>query len=281
MAGGERPLLAREPIPSGHKVALRTLEEGQVVHKYGQAIGVTSRRILAGAHVHDHNLISPSRRRALPSPVGNRTTSDGSDTARRHRPRGKKQAPRERTDRKFLLEPSPVLTFAGFRRPDGRVGTRNYVAVLSTVNCSATVVRRIAAAFSTPGALDEHPGVDGVIAITHGSGCGLSRDGEGFDLLRRTLTGYARHPNVGGVVVVGLGCEVNQVSAWSTSSTSRPAFPHHDHPASGRHGPTIRAGVEACRSCCRSRPPKPPRALPGLTCGGSDPSASAPVLEAA
>ena len=103
--------------------------------------------------------------------------------------------------------------FDGIVRPDGRVGTRNYVAVLSSVNCSATVVKRIAAGFAVPGALDDHPGVDGVIAVTHGSGCGLSRDGEGLEVLRRTLAGYARHPNVAAVVVVGLGCEVNQINA--------------------------------------------------------------------
>src|SRR6202034_4058827 len=92
--------------------------------------------------------------------------------------------------------PDPMPTFDGIVRSDGRIGTRNYVAVLSTVNCSATVVRRIASAFSAPGALDEHPGVDGVIAITHGTGCGLSAAGAGLELLRRTLAGYARQPNV-------------------------------------------------------------------------------------
>ncbi len=204
MAGGEPALLAREPIPSGHKVALRTLEEGQVVHNYGHAIGVTTRPILAGEHVHDHNLISPSRRGGLPELGGVRPRPHGSGTRSAAVAPRDEPAPRNRPDRTGIPEPpagpGKAPTFAGLLRPDGRVGTRNYVAVLSTVNCSATVVRRIASAFSAPGALDGHPGVDGVIAITHSSGCGLSRDGEAFDLLRRTLTGYARHPNLVGAV---------------------------------------------------------------------------------
>jgi altronate dehydratase len=166
LAGGERPLLALEPIPSGHKVALRTLEAGQVVHKYGQAIGATTRRVVAGEHVHDHNLISPSRRSALPFAGGAAPRPDGAAS-----PPGS-PAPRAEAASAVIPAPPPrtgtMPTFAGLLRPDGRVGTRNYVAVLSTVNCSATVVRRIASAFSAPGALDEHPGVDGVIAITHG-----------------------------------------------------------------------------------------------------------------
>jgi altronate hydrolase len=268
LAGGARgppappPLMAREPIPSGHKVALRTIEEGQVVHKYGQAIGVTTRRILAGEHVHDHNLISLSRRPALPSPEGNRVGT------REERASMLKRLPK----------PPTVPTFAGLVRPDGRVGTRNYVAVLSTVNCSATVVRRIAAAFSAPGALEEHPGVDGVIAITHGSGCGLSRDGDGFELLRRTLTGYARHPNVGGVVVVGLGCEVNQVSALVDQFDLAPGIPIERMTIQhlGGTAATIRAGVQAVRELLptagdvqRTQVPVSELVL-GLNCGGSD-----------
>jgi altronate hydrolase len=171
-----------------------------------------------------------------------------------------------------------VPTFAGLRRPDGRAGTRNYVAVLSTVNCSATVVRRIASAFSVPGALNEHPGVDGVIAITHGSGCGLSRDGEGFDLLRRTLTGYARHPNVGGVLVVGLGCEVNQVAALVEGFELAPGIPVERMTIQhlGGTAATIRAGVQAVRellpiaAAIRRTEVPVSELVVGLNCGGSD-----------
>src|SRR5579884_1585418 len=273
VGGGEHPLLTREPIPSGHKVALRTLEPGEVVHKYGQAIGVSTRRIVAGEHVHDHNLISPSRRPALPSPHGGGSPRPTSGASGRTATREETGSPL-----KFVPEPGAVPTFAGFVRPDGRVGTRNYVAVLSTVNCSATVVRRIAAAFSVPGALDEQPGVDGVIAITHGSGCGLSREGEGFEILRRTLTGYAQHPNVGGVVVVGLGCEVNQVSELVEQFELAPGIPVERMTIQhlGGTAATIRAGVQAVRDLLpiagnvqRTEVPVSELVL-GLNCGGSD-----------
>jgi altronate hydrolase len=278
LTGGEQPLLAREPIPSGHKVALRKLEEGEVVHKYGQAIGVTLRPILPGEHVHDHNVISPSRRPALPSPGADRSPSPNWPASAETIEAGARGETGSMA--KFLADPGtgPIPTFAGYRRPDGRVGTRNYVAVLSTVNCSATVVRRIASAFSAPGALDEHPGVDGVIAITHGSGCGLSRDGDGFELLRRTLTGYARHPNVGGVVVVGLGCEVNQVSALVDGFDLAPGIPVERMTIQhlGGTAATIRAGVQAVRDLLpiagdvqRTDTPVSELVL-GLNCGGSD-----------
>jgi len=274
LAGGERPVAAREPIPSGHKVALETIEEGQPVHKYGQVIGVTTRRILAGEHVHDHNLISLSRRPALPSAE---STAGQPPPAP---PTTVLTGAREETASilKSLPDPGPVPTFAGLVRPDGRVGTRNYVAVLSTVNCSATVVRRIASAFSAPGALDEFPGVDGVIAITHGSGCGLSRDGDGFELLRRTLTGYARHPNVGGVVVVGLGCEVNQVTSLVDQFDLAPGIPVERLTIQhlGGTAATIRAGVQTVREFLpiagdvrRTDVPVSELVL-GLNCGGSD-----------
>jgi altronate dehydratase len=202
-SGGHRVVL-RDAVPRGHKVALVALSQGAAVHKYGQLIGIARCPITAGEHVHGHNLVSPSRAgaSALASPPSN---PESEPTVA-----GDFAAPTP-------AEPSGAVgdtrTFAGIVRPDGRVGTRNYLAVLSSVNCSATVVKRIAAAFSAPGALDGYPGVDGVIAITHGGGCGLAGEGEGLELLRRTLAGYARHPNVAGVVVVGLGCEVNQVSA--------------------------------------------------------------------
>ena len=106
----------------------------------------------------------------------------------------------------------PPATFMGIVRADGRVATRNYIGLLSTVNCSATVVRGIADAFRGE-ALAQFPNVDGVVALTHGSGCGMDTHGDGMKLLRRTLAGYARHANFAGVLVVGLGCEANQISS--------------------------------------------------------------------
>ena len=195
--GGGR-LRVREAVPRGHKLALIDLPAGTEVRKYGQPIGLATRDIAAGEHVHEHNLRSLTRSH----PPGAPHAADGAAA-------GAAVPPRDAPD---PAPPAQTPTFDGIVRADGRVGTRNYVAVLSTVNCSATVVKRTAAAFSAPGVLDEYPGVDGVIAVTHGTGCGMSADGEGLALLRRTLAGYARHPNVGAVVLIGLGCEVNQIS---------------------------------------------------------------------
>jgi altronate hydrolase len=175
-------LHVRAPIGAGHKIALRPIARGEVVLKYGQPIGVASATIEAGEHVHVHNVEMGA---ALPP----------------------QPASGERAATGLVGEGA---TFEGYLRPDGRVGTRNYIGVVSTVNCSATVCKAIAQAFSGP-ALAAFPGVDGVVAITHGSGCGMSAEGEGIELLRRTLRGYAAHPNFAAVLVVGLGCEVNQV----------------------------------------------------------------------
>ena len=245
------------PVPRGHKVALVDLPEGALVRKYGQVIGIASRPIAAGEHVHEHNLVSAARAGA---DIGSVTVPAAA------------QAPSDEP------RPEPMPTFDGIVRPDGRVGTRNYVAVLSTVNCSATVVRRIASAFSAPGALDEHPGVDGVIAITHGTGCGMSADGEGLKLLRRTLAGYAGHPNVGGVVVVGLGCEVNQIAGLVDRFDLPDSTPvrHMTIQHLGGSVATVRAGVQEVSEMLRvagavERRPVPASELTlGLNCGGSD-----------
>ncbi len=171
-------------VAAGHKVARRDLREGELVHKYGQVIGVTTAEVRAGEHVHVHNMAMPGERPRVPAGPAAPASGPPSDTGAGRR------------------------TFAGYLRPDGRVATRNFVGVLTSVNCSATVARQVARRFE----IEELPGVDGVVALTHGSGCGMADQGPGWDLLRRTLTGYARHPNIGGIVVVGLGCEVNDLS---------------------------------------------------------------------
>jgi altronate hydrolase len=255
---GATHVVTRGPVPRGHKVALVDLPEGALVRKYGQAIGIASRPITTGDHVHEHNLVSAARAGA---DIGSVTVPAAAGAPSAAPP-----------------PPDPMPTFDGIVRPDGRVGTRNYVAVLSTVNCSATVVRRIASAFSVPGALDEHPGVDGVIAITHGTGCGLSADGEGLEMLRRTLAGFAGHPNVGGVVVVGLGCEVNQIAGLVDRFDLPDSTPvrHMTIQHLGGTVATVRAGVQEVAEMLRvagavERRPVPASALTlGLNCGGSD-----------
>jgi altronate hydrolase len=191
VAADGRTVPVRATVPAGHKVAVRDLPAGSIVHKYGQVIGAATVPIGAGDHVHVHNLGMPGTP-GTPGALG-RAAADG---------RGAAGA--------GVAVPADLRrTFLGIHRPDGSVATRNYVGVLTTVNCSATVARQIAR--RTESVAETVDGVDGVVALTHGSGCGMSDRGEGWDLLRRTLTGYARHPNIGGVVVVGLGCEVNEV----------------------------------------------------------------------
>lgn len=178
-AGGVR-VIARGDIPAGHKIALAHLSEGQSVRKFGQTIGAARSAILPGDHVHTHNLsFIPAVRRPAA---------------------GRPQPPAA----------APPRTFMGYARADGRVGTRNFVGVLTTVNCSATVARKIAERF--PAHLFENDAAcDGVVALTHSGGCGTPHEGVGVAMLERTLGGFARHPNFGGVLIVGLGCEVNQI----------------------------------------------------------------------
>jgi altronate hydrolase len=171
-------------VPPAHKVATRAIAKGSPVKRYNQVIGFASRDIAPGEHVHLNNLAMGTF---------DRDYAFGADV----RP---------------VEYMSPPATFEGIVRDDGRVATRNYIGILSTVNCSATVARGIAGHF-TRERLAAFGNVDGVVALTHGSGCGMDTQGEGMQILRRTLGGYAKHANFAGVLIVGLGCEANQISA--------------------------------------------------------------------
>jgi altronate hydrolase len=182
-------------IPAGHKVATRAIAAGEPVRRYNQIIGFASKPIAPGEHVHTHNLVMGDFERDY---------AFGADV--------KPEPPRREA------------TFMGIKRPDGRVATRNYIGVLSSVNCSATAARAIADHFSRqnhPEALAAYPNVDGVVALTHGTGCGMDSEGLGMQILERTLAGYATHANFWGVLVVGLGCEANQINAWLAHSSLR------------------------------------------------------------
>ena len=178
-------VVCRTPVPAGHKVAVRAITAGKPVRKYNQVIGFASAPIEAGEHVHVHNL-----------GMGESFARDLAFGADAHP-----------TD--FVPE-AERATFQGIVRPDGRVATRNYIGVLTSVNCSATAARMIADQFRARD-LADFPNVDGVVALTHGSGCGMGAQGEAIDMLRRTIAGYARHPNFAAVLLIGLGCEVNQI----------------------------------------------------------------------
>ena len=242
-------VVVREPIRAGHKIAIRDIAFGRAVRRYNQIIGFSSRPISAGEHVHIQNLKVESFER------------DYAFCA----------------DAKPTNYTYPSGTFLGFVRPDGRVATRNYVGVLTTVNCSATVAKKIAESF-TGEALNEYPNVDGVVAITHTTGCGMDINGEGMEVLRRTLSGYARHVNFCGILVIGLGCEVNQPEdLFATQNISNgPLSSSMTIQESGGTVGAVRRGIERIKEML----PIANRAtrenvsaanlIIGLQCGGSD-----------
>jgi len=179
---------ARGHIPSGHKVATRGIGKGEPILRYGQIIGFAECAIMAGEHVHTHNC--------------------GMHDFARDYAYGENATPT-----RYVNEPA---TFEGIVRRDGRVATRNFIGILTSVNCSAGTARHISDAFRTnpftgEGLLADFPNVDGVVALTHKTGCGMAVGGEGMALLHRTIAGYSRHPNFYGVLVLGLGCEAAQI----------------------------------------------------------------------
>jgi altronate hydrolase len=183
------PVVVERDVAAGHKIAVRAVAVGEPVRRYGQVIGVASAAIRPGDHVHVHNLRLPERARFE---VLDGASDDASPAA---------TAPGA---------PMEAIHFDGYLRSDGRVGTRNYVAVLSTVNCSASVSHLVRDRFRD--VTRDYPNVDGVIALTHTSGCGHVSDGEDHKTLERVLAGYARHPNVAAYLIIGLGCEVAQAA---------------------------------------------------------------------
>lgn len=250
--GGRGPIHLVTDVPAGHKVALRALAPGEPVRRYGHPIGAATAPIAPGEHVHTHNLAADLA--AVPAAL---LVEAGADL--------REPGP-----------PPPARTFQGYLRADGRVGTRNLVAVLASVNCSASVCRMVAERFRD--VARDHPGVDGVVALSHRSGCGMIQGGDAHRLLERTLVGHALHPNVAAYVLVGLGCEVNQlgpmVDRRLTVPGARPAVVSVQ-----AAGGTLR-GVEAAvravaallpRAAAARRTPQPlSRLVLATNCGGSD-----------
>jgi len=240
-------------IPPGHKVAVRAIACGAPVRRYNQVIGTATRAIAPGEHVHSHNLaFSEFERDGAPC------------TALRPTPRVQVPA-----------------TFLGLKRADGRIATRNYVGVLTSVNCSATVARAIADHFRRdlrPQALAPYPNVDGVVALTHGSGCATASDGEPLRVLRRTLGGYARHPNFAAVLVVGLGCETNQIAGLLEQNGLQcgATLQVMNIQDAGGTRRSIERGIEQIQALLerandvRREPVSARHLIVGLQCGGSD-----------
>jgi altronate hydrolase len=241
----------RAQVPAGHKIAACAIAQGEPVRKYNAVIGVAARAIEAGDYVHAHNLKLVDF---------DRDPGFGLDV--------------KLVD---YLPEDQRARFMGYVREDGSVGTRNFIGLLSSVNCSATVISRIAAHF-TPERLKDYPNVDGVAAFAQTSGCGMSSPSPHFDLLRRTLAGYARHPNLAGVLIVGLGCERNQVADLVDSqglAQGRLLRTMVMQEVGGTQE-TIEAGIRAVEAMLplanayRRQPVSASHIKVGLECGGSD-----------
>jgi altronate hydrolase len=243
-------------VPAGHKVAVRAIAAGEPVRRYDQIIGFASRAIAAGEHVHVHNLGMGEQKGSFA-----RESAIGADV---------KSAP-----------PTRAATFQGIRRADGRVATRNYIGILTSVNCSATAARAIAEHFSRtsrPEALAAWPNVDGVVALTHGTGCGMDTEGLGMQVLTRTLTGYATHANFAAVLVVGLGCEANQIGAWLERGhlVEGETFRVFNIQDTGGTAKTVAKGIALVESMLPAAnatgrtPCDAAHITVGLQCGGSD-----------
>lgn len=244
-----------QSIPVAHKLAIRPVAKDAVVLKYGQTIGFAQMDIAPGQHVHSHNLR-----------LGDcsRDYAFGTDVR--------------------VLPPAPAdlpATFMGYARPDGRAGTRNYLAIVSNVNCSASVAHHVRDRLNTPEFRRDFPHIDGIVAFTHKSGCCV-QPGEPTAMLQRTLAGVARHPNVFGYVMIGLGCETNQIPAIVESHRLNVLRPGEAAPAFmtiqnlGGIARTVEAGVKAVLELARlaneaRRTEQPVSKLTlAMNCGGSD-----------
>jgi altronate hydrolase len=179
---GGHTLTLRQRIGLGHKVALRPIQKGEAISKYGQIIGFAAEDIAPGDLVHVHNVSADAFAREYAF-------------CRDCPPPPPRPEPRE---------------WMGYDRGDGRYGTRNYIAIISTVNCSASTSKYISERFRATDLLQQYPNVDGVVAITHKAGCAMQYDGADHNQLDRTLAGFAKHPNVAAYILVGLGCETGQ-----------------------------------------------------------------------
>jgi len=235
-------------IPPGHKIAVRAIETGGAVRRYNQIIGFATVDIAPGEHVHVHNVAMGEFEK----------------------------------DYAFCADVKPIdyirpqATFQGIVRADGRVATRNYIGILTSVNCSATVARMIADHFR--GRLGEYPNVDGVVALTHKTGCGMASEGEPMEYLRRTIGGFARHPNFHSVLVLGLGCEAAQIVPMMAAQRLAQGETLHAFTIQEKGGTTktVREGIARVEALLpeanRARRETVPAShlILGLECGGSD-----------
>jgi len=243
---------ASATVPAGHKMATALIAEGDAVRKFDQIIGFATSAISPGEHVHTHNCAFR---------MFERDYEYGTET--------------QETE---YVDAVAQATFQGFKRAGGGMGTRNYIGVLTSVNCAATVAKHMAETVNRSGVLDDYPNIDGVVALVHGFGCCGDPNDEGFANLQRLLWGYARHSNFAAVLLVGLGCELNQISFLMDAYGMRESKTFHTFvmQESGGTRKTIEAGVEriesllpAANACQREELPASGLTV-ALQCGGSD-----------
>jgi altronate hydrolase len=245
-------LTVRERVPRGHKIAVAAIGKNEPVRKYGQIIGFASKSIAPGEWVHEHNV-------ALQEFTGDYRFCEGAKNDE-------------------VLPPELRATFGGYLRANGKTGTRNYIGVLTSVNCSASVAKFIVEAVNRSGILADYPQIDGIAAFVHGTGCGMASYGEGWEVLRRTQWGYATHSNLGATLMVGLGCEVFQIDRMKDDY----GLVEGDHfqtmtiRATGGTKRTVAEGVERVKAmlpvAARARRETRPASeiTLALQCGGSD-----------
>jgi len=244
-------ITCRTLIPAGHKVATAPIQPGEPVRKYDQIIGFAASPIEPGEHVHSHNLAMGDFSRDYAYGADMRPTA--------------------------YLPEAERASFQGYMRENGRAGTRNYLGVITSVNCSATVARYIADAFRGD-ALRDYPNIDGVVAIVHGTGCGMADKGEGFANLQRTLWGYAQHVNFAGVMMLGLGCEVAQIDFMMEAQGLKhnPRLQSMTIQESGGTRKTVERGVAMLKDMLPAANAVQRQTVPAshltlcLQCGGSD-----------
>ena len=245
-------ITALERVPRGHKMAAARIAAGEPIRKFGQIIGFAGGDIAPGAWIHEHNCTFAAFERDYAYAADAR----GDD----------------------LLPIGQRATFEGFRRANGKAGTRNYIGILTSVNCSATVARFMAEEIVRSGLLEQYPNIDGVIPLVHGLGCAMSTKGEGYEVLKRTQWGYAANPNMAGVVMVGLGCEAFQISKWKEAygMVESDTFRTMTIQEIGGTKKTVAAGVETLKTmlpianAARRETIPASELMLALQCGGSD-----------
>lgn len=247
----EEGIVAQAPVPAGHKLASRAIARGDPVLKFATVIGFAGEDVAPGGHLHSHNVLIGEMQKDY-------------RFARDYRP-----AP--------LLPEGERARFMGYRRADGRVGTRNTIGIFITVNCAATVARKIAAYFDEE-RLADYPNVDAVVPFIHAQGCGMEQTGEPIDLLRRTLRGYITHPNIAGALIVGLGCERNNLERFFAATALETGTHLHSLRMQSVGGTAaavaegkalVRAMLEQANRATRE-PASAEHLTVGLQCGGSD-----------